>query len=219
MRHRSFKFKTTLWCLLALTSTASANYSSCESIQETSTGCEIHPLYEFKAGYFFFTNSKLRKVYDRGGLDLQLCASYPLWNVTACWTLNAYGAIEYFHRRGKSLDEHQTTSLWSVPINVGLKPVYTINDATNYYFAIGPRYFFIHQRNRSSYVFKHKSRNGLGFFVNTGFNYLLCDGFVIDIFGEYSYAKTHFHSGNPRVYTRNIQVGGFTFGGGLGYQF
>ena len=90
--------------------------------------CYSQPLVEVKTGYFFFTNSKMRKVYDRGGLDVQLCASYPLWNLNCRWTLNAYGAVEYFHRSGKSINEHQKTSLWSVPVNIGFKPVYAIND-------------------------------------------------------------------------------------------
>lgn len=189
------------------------------SLFAISTFCNAQPLVEIKAGYFFFSNSKMRKVYDKGGLDVQLSANYPLWCLTDKWTLNAYGAIEYFHRSGQSLHAHEKTSIWSVPVNVGLKPVYAINCDLQYYFAIGPRYFFLHQHNHSSFVPKHRSRNGLGFFINTGFNYLLCDQWTLDIFGEYSYAKMHFHGANPNVYTRNIQVGGFTFGGGLGYEF
>lgn len=161
----------------------------------------------------------MRKIYDSGGLDIQLCASYPLWNLTDRWTLNAYGALEYFHRTGKSINGHQKTSLWSTPINIGLKPVYTINANAQSYFAIGPRFFYVHQHNHSPYVPKNNSKSGLGFFANTGFNYVLCNHFLIDIFGEYSYAKTHFHGGKSNVYTRDIQMGGFTFGGGLGREF
>lgn len=196
--------------LLAMSLTVSAAPESC---------CFSQPLFEVKTGYFFFSNAKMRKVYNRNGLDIQLCASYPLWNLTNRCTLNGYGAVEYFYRSGNSVNEHQKTSLWSLPVNIGLKPVYVVHANMQCYFAIGPRYFYLHQHNKSSYVYKNKSRNGLGFFVNTGFNYLLCDHFVIDIFGEYSYAKTHFHGGTSRVYTRSIQIGGFTFGGGLGYGF
>lgn len=175
-------------------------------------------LFEVKAGYFFFSDSKMRKVYDRGGLDLQLCTTHPLCTVTRRWELHAYGALEYFQKSGKSINGNQKTSLWAVPVNIGLKPIYTINERMLYYFAVGPRYLYIHQHNHSSYVSKNNSRNGLGFFVNTGFNYLLCNGFVLDIFGEYSYAKIRFHA-KSGSYSRRIQVGGFTFGGGLGYEF
>lgn len=198
----------TCFSLLAITAAKGSCYELC---QET--------LFEVKLGYFDFSDSKMRDIYDKGGLDIQFCASYPLWNLTNCWTLNAYGAIEYFHRSGKSLNGDQATSLWSVPVNIGLKPVYTINENLQCYFAIGPRYFYIHQHNNSSYVDRNKSRIGLGLFVNTGFNYSLCERLVLDIFAEYSYARMHFNSGKSHVYTKNIQVGGLTVGGGLGYLF
>ena len=211
-----FKFKTFFLSLLAISSTISATQESCS---ETASCCFSQPLFEFKTGYFTFSNSKMRKIYDRGGLDIQLCASYPLCNLASRWTLNAYGALEYFQRSGKSINGNQKTSIWSIPVNIGLKQVYAINARLQYYFAIGPRYFYIHQHNRSPFVYRNRSRNGIGFFVNTGFNYVFCDHFVLDIFGEYSYGKVHFHGGRSRVYTRNIQTGGFTFGGGLGYEF
>lgn len=160
----------------------------------------------------------MRKIYNKDGLDIQLWAAYPFWNPISKLTLNAYGAIEYFHRSGQSMNDHQKTSLWSVPVNIGLRPTFAINTKMQYYFAIGPRYFYIHQHNDSSYVYKNKAKNGLGFFANTGLSYILCNSLVMDVFGEYSYAKTHFHAGQS-VYTKNVQIGGFTFGGGLGYAF
>lgn len=215
----SFKLRI-LFVLIAISSTLSASQDYCsEPGQKIVSWLCPQPLFEVKAGYFFFSNSKMRKVYDKGGLDIQLCSSYPLWNLASGWSFQAYGAVEYFHQSGKSMNDHQKTSLWSVPVNIGLKSVYAINANIQYYFGVGPRYFYIHQHNRSSYVYKNRSQNGLGCFVNTGFNYILCNHFVIDIFGEYSYAKMRLHGGNSCVYTRNIQVGGFTFGGGLGYVF
>lgn len=214
-----FKFKTFFLSLLASFAMLATQGSCREFTHEGAPCCFSQPLLEIKAGYFIFSNSKLRKVYNKGGLDIQLCASYPLWNLANRWTLSAYCAVEYFQRSGRSIHGHQKTAVWSVPINVGIKPIYKINANLNYYFAIGPRYFYLHQHNRSSYVYKNKSRSGLGLFVNTGFNYALSNHFVIDIFGEYSYAKVHLHSRKSNVYTRNIQIGGFTFGGGLGYQF
>jgi hypothetical protein len=216
MINTHFKFTIFFLSLLAIATTLSATKGSCS---ELTPCCFSRPLFEVKTGYFVFSDSKMRKVYDRGGWDIQLCGSYPLWNLTSRWTLNAYGAVEYFHRSGKAINGDQKTSLWSVPVNIGLKPVYAISANTQYYFAVGPRYLYIHQHNHSSYVYKNQSSNELGFFINTGFDYVLCDQLVIAIFGEYSYAKMHSHSGKSRVYTRNIQIGGFTFGGGLGYEF
>lgn len=187
------------------------------ALQGGQFSCFSEGLVEVKMGYIFFANSKMRKIYDRGGFDIQLAASYPLCNISRKWTLNAYGALEYFHFMGKSSD-HQSTSLWATPVNIGIKSVYSASCNTEYYFSIGPRYFSLHQHNHSSYVYRNQSRKTLGLFVNTGFHYFLCNRLVLDLFGEYSYAKIHFR-GQSRVYTRNIQVGGFTFGGGLGYSF
>lgn len=208
MIHFLLKFKIFFLLVLAFSSTLSA----------TST-CFSQPLLEVKTGYFFFSDSRMRKIYDKGGIDVQLCASYPFWNLNRGWTLNAYGAVEYLQRSGRSINDHQKTSLWAVPFRAGLKPAYAINANTQYYCGIGPRYFFLNQHNNSNYVDKNISKSTLGFFVNTGFNHRLYDRLVIDIFGEYSYAKIHFHSESFNVYTRDIQVGGFTFGGGLGYEF
>lgn len=217
-----FKLKMFFLFLPALSILSADHESSCFSQPFLQTPlCYVsQPLVEIKTGYFFFSNSKMREVYDNGGWDIQLCTSYPLWNLSRGWTLAAYGAVEYLHTSGQSINGNQKTSLWSIPVNIGLKPSYAIDANKQYYFAIGPRYFYLHQHNRSTYVYENKSRNGLGFFVNTGFNYILCNHLVIDIFGEYSYAKTHFHAGeSPTNYTRNIQVGGFTFGAGIGYEF
>lgn len=193
---------------------ACVNHGSCND-----SYCNSQNIIEAKAGYFFFSDDTLKKIYDQGGLDVQLCATYPLWDVDNGWTLNAYGAIEYFKRSGRSINLHEKTSIWAVPVNIGLKSTYMMTSDMQYYYSIGPRYLYINQHNDSAYVYKNKSRNGFGFFINTGLNYILCDNFVIDFFGEYSYAKIHFHSNKSHVYTRNIQVGGFTFGGGIGYEF
>jgi len=214
-------FKLTFFLsLLVITATGLANQEACSEFSEEPTLCCFpQPLIEVKGGYFRFSSSKIRQIYDTGGLDVQLCASYPFQNINSRWTLNTYGAVEYFHRSGKSINGNEKTELWSIPINIGLKPVYSINSNTQYYFAIGPRYLYIHQHNDSPYVYKNKSGNGFGIFVNTGFNYAPWDHFVIDIFGEYSYAKINSHSGRAGVYATSMQIGGLTLGGGLGYEF
>lgn len=214
---RNSFYKILLCSLLVVSSAISAYEEDCFDCEQEVDCCFSRPLVEFKAGYLFFTDSDVRRVYGNGAFDIQLGATYPIWSLGCGWTLNAYGAVEYFQQSGKSSGD-QKTSIWSIPVNIGIKPVYAINDSLQYYFAIGPRYFYFHQHNDSSYVFRNKSKSGWGLFVNTGFNYIFCDHFVIDLFGEYSYAKVHFH-GKDSIYTRNIQIGGFTVGGGLGYQF
>jgi opacity protein-like surface antigen len=206
--------------LLVLLATTTSVYGFWnDDSYEYAPNCCSQPMLEIKTGYFTFSDSTMRKVYNWGGLDVQLCGSYPLWTPSDRWSLHAYGALELLLTSGKSLNDHQNTSLWSVPINIGLKPIYQINDDLRYYFAVGPRYFYIQQHNDSSYVYRNRSGSNLGFFANTGLNYLLCNCLVLDIFGEYSYGTIHFRDNEPFYYTRRIQIGGFTVGLGLGYEF
>ena len=175
--------------------------------------CKLIPL-EFKAGYYLFADSTMRKVYSSGGYDLQISGAYPI-----CDWLEVYGSVEYFNCKGKSLNEHQSTTFYGIPVSLGLKPIFNIAPGVKYYFAIGPRYFYLHQHNDSEYVDKNLSHNAFGGFVNTGFNFCIDPNIFIDIFAEYSYAKTRFHSSKLDVYTENIQVGGYVFGAGIGYAF
>lgn len=169
---------------------------------------------EAKAGYFFFSDSKMRKIYDKGGLDVQLSGSCPIWK----W-IQIYGSVEYFKRHGHSLNAHQRTSIWGIPLSLGLKPVIKICPQVRYYFTLGPRYFFVYQHNQSFQVDKHAHSSGLGGFVNMGFNFFPIRNLFLDIFGEYSYKRMHFHSSKSNVYSNAFQIGGFTFGGGIGYAF
>lgn len=176
---------------------------------------QIRPMVEVKTGYFIFVSSKMRKIYKDGGLDVQLSGSYPIWK----W-LQAYGSVEYLERHGRSIRGDQRTRIWEIPINVGLKPIIKICKQVQYYLATGPRFFFVHQHNNSSYVNRNVTDGGVGVFANTGFNFLLHEQrLLLDIFGEYSYARVHHHSSKTNVYGQGIQVGGYTFGLGLGYVF
>ncbi|MBI2743779.1 MAG: hypothetical protein HYX48_07685 [Chlamydiales bacterium] len=196
----------------ALTEGFCDSSGSADNLSKASSS--IPPLVEAKVGYFFFADSKMRKIYDRGGLDLQLSGSYPVWR----W-LQVYGSIEYLERHGRSLNDHQRTSIWEIPLSLGLKPVLKICPQVHAYFTVGPRYFFVHQDNTSSYVDRDVNSNGLGGFVNTGFNFFPIPHLLLDVFGEYSYKRIHAHSSKRNVYTREIQVGGFAFGVGIGYAF
>ena len=173
-----------------------------------------HSSLEVKTGYFFFTDSTMRKVYDQGGLDMQLSATYPITTY-----LHAYGSVEYFEKSGHSLNGRQKTSIYGIPLSFGIRPVFTLSSCVDYYFTLGPRYTFIQAHNRSSYVPKNMHGNGFGGFANMGFVFKPTQCITIDLFGEYSYTRLHFHSKKKRTTGHTVQVGGLCFGGGIGYLF
>lgn len=170
---------------------------------------------EAKAGYFFFTESKMRKVYDQGGLDLQISGSYPVWK----W-LQIYASMEFIERHGRSLNAHRKVRLWEYPFTLGLKGVVDVSHHVRYYLTLGPRFFYVHVHNNSPYFARKMNHSTVGGFLGTGFQFKPTRHFFIDIFGEYSYARMHFHGQfHKPTYKEGAQVGGFTFGGGLGYAF
>ncbi len=106
-----------------------------------------------------------------------------------CRYLDVYGSIGFRHAHGKSLGSGQKTDLLVVPIDIGLKPLWKVYDDLYYYFALGPRYFYVKQHNKSPYVDCHVQGSSVGLFLNTGFNVLVVDHLLLGIFGEYAYEK------------------------------
>ena len=156
----------------------------------------------------------MRSIYKEGGGSLQLAGTYPIWKC-----ISLYGAIGYQERSGRSHFAHESTRIWQIPIDVGVKPIFNITDTVQYYFAVGPRYFHLKQHNNSSDVQRNVVRNGVGFFVNTGFNFFPWRRVTADVFGEYSYERLSPNSSKTVRFGKGIQVGGLLFGMGLGYRF
>jgi hypothetical protein len=198
----------------ATTTPKSTSPVSQKTSPQPATSSKKKSLLEVKGGYFFFVDKKMRQVYDEGGLDLQLCTSLPLWK----W-LQVYASVECLQRNGRSLNDHQKTSIIETPLSLGLKPVIVITPEIQYYLTLGARYFLVFAHNHSTYVDKTMSNGGLGGFVNTGFNLFPKPHIVVDFFFEYSYKRMSFYTPKTNVYTRTVQVGGCSFGVGLGYAF
>ena len=191
-----------------------------ESVEASAESCSqkvfkcTPPLWEVKGSYFFFASSVMRDIYGSGGFEVQMSGSYPI-----CRGLQIYGSVGFLEAWGQSQNFHQDTSIWQIPVDLGLKPVITIASFAEYYLAVGPRYFYVHQHNDSNYVNKNTSRNGAGLFVNTGFNFFPIPHLLVDVFAEYAYEPTNFSSDIRNVYGGDVQVSLFNFGAGIGYAF
>ncbi len=169
---------------------------------------------EIKPGYFFFANHTLRKIYH-GGFEIQGSLSYQLDGRIAL-----YSSIGYLHVKGRSLGDNQKTSISQVPIDLGVRAIFDVRSNIQSYLTIGPRFFYFHQRNDSTFVDKNVRRNGFGFFINGGCNFIQNDQFFFGIFGEYGFQQKSFSSTMPNVFgRRDLQVGGFTLGASLGFMF
>ena len=179
----------------------------------TQYACDATPWLEIKPSYFFFCASPMNDIYNKGGFEIQGSTSVPVCNY-----LDLYGSIGYRTAYGHALNTCQKTSLTVMPVDIGLKPVFTIGECFYSFFAIGPRYFHFHQRNKSPYVDCSIKGGNIGLFVNTGFNALLAGHWLLGIFGEYSYEKKKICPSKPNVLSNGaVQLGGFAFGISMGY--
>ncbi len=201
------KFFTFVFCFLPLFGSASSQVSSPSNL-------------EVKTGYFFFTSSRMQCVYDEGGLDVQLSGTLGFWH----W-MRLYGSMEYLQKSGHSLNIHQPTSIWELPLSFGLQtwiPVFTSSDdhkKVAFYLTLGPRYSFVFVRNHSKYVDNKMKENGIGGFANLGLFASINPHLNFDFFGEYSYARLHFHSSHFETQGHTVQIGGLAFGAAVGYAF
>lgn len=172
------------------------------------------PWFELKPGYFFFSNHTLRQIYH-GGFEIQGSGTYPLSEKIAL-----YGSLGYVRVKGKSLQGNQKTSISQIPLDVGLRAIANVTERVKGYLSIGPRYFYFHQRNDSTYVNPNIRQSGVGFFINGGLNIINNDWFLLGVFGEYAFEQTSFESTITNVYGKqNLHVGGFTFGVSVGCVF
>jgi hypothetical protein len=176
---------------------------------------DFKPWLEIKPSYFFFATSPMRKIYNHGGFEVQGSVSVPVLKY-----LDLYGSVGYRKASGHALNGGAKTTLSVIPVDFGLKPIFKFCDRFYYFFAIGPRYFHFNQRNDSPYVDCKVSGNGVGLFLNTGFNVLLADHFSLGIFGEYSYEQKKICPKKPNVFSSACaQLSGCAFGVSVGYAF
>ena len=169
---------------------------------------------EAKAGYFFFFNPTMQKIYDGEGIDWQLSGSYPIRK-----DLHFYASLGYLEKFGHSLNGGHATYLRVAPVSLGLKPIYTLTRSTDFYFTVGPRYFIVRVHNDSPYVDRDLRSDGWGGFANIGFLSELYRGLTIDLFSECCYGRIPFSTTVENVEVTKIQLSGITFGGGFGYTF
>lgn len=171
---------------------------------------------DVKMGYFFFSDSKMRRVYDKGGFDIQVSSTTE----DLCDNLRIYGAIEYFQKSGRSIHSRQKTFFNAIPLSFGLQKSFELSEIpASLYLTVGPKYFFTWAQNNSSHISHHMHANNLGVFANIGGLYYFSRCLAFDAFGEYSYCHLRYHSGVRNSEGHGVDAGGFTFGGGLQYFF
>lgn len=195
-------------------------YKKCMAFSALLCTMIIHPLdvtpwIVIKPSYFLFYQSPMNEIYEKGGFQVQSSLSVPVIKY-----LDGYFSVGYRQVWGHALNTGEKTSLAVIPFDLGIQPTFKVSERWYGYFAVGPRFFFFQQNNKSVYVASTVKASGIGVFANAGFNALLADHFLLGLFGEYSYEQKMICPTTPNVYSSgNAQLGGLAFGLSFGYAF
>jgi outer membrane protein W len=177
--------------------------------------CSNSVILEARVSYFRPFSKTLRKMFHNGGVDYALEVSAPVWK-----GLNIWGAVDYFSRHGKMIHFDASTRITIVPLTLGLKYIYSVNQYFGLYGGAGFKYFFVKAINRSTVLNRTIHRNGLGGVLELGTLFCITHHLILDVFGSASFKNFHgpkHHSTNVRP--ENLQVGGWNVGAGIGYKF
>ncbi len=181
------------------------------------TTCRDYMGTKFEVGvsYYYFQSSVLRDIYDNGAANYRASISQNIWN-----NLDLWAGASYLHKNGKSLNAHERTSIQIVPVSLGLKYILPLNlSCVDLYLNGAFKYFFFKTHDHSDFVKEHRHKSGLGGVFGAGSYFNVSKHFFLDLFVDYSFKHMHFSNAQPNITGHSLQIGGWDFGGGLGYQF
>ncbi len=175
----------------------------------------------FRSSYFLPAAKVLRDVYDSGGINYQLTGTIPVYKGPLEWprSFAVWWGVDYFEKNGKSSLEKTISHIRIVPLTLGTKYLYA-HGILRPYIGMGMKYWFVNIRNNSPYMIRHFNQNGMGGIVEGGFLIFLSKYLTLDFFSSYSFKEF----GKPRsslsyIETSSLEVGGWNFGGGIGFKW
>lgn len=170
-------------------------------------------LTEAKAAYFRPTNSTVRDIYGSAQGLYTLEISPQLWK-------NLYGFTSgsFLYLRGHSTVDNSATTLYCIPIGLGLKYLWKVSRA-DIYLGAGALGAYSHTKNDSPYVFETTARWGYGGVFKLG-TLVNKNAFFFDFFTEYTIIHIPFsNTRNGTIVPQNGDLSGWSLGAGIGYRF
>lgn len=210
--------KKSLLLFLIATTSILAETDTANSCTKQVTEDSRHWFVDANVGYFYPFSHTLRQVIA-GSVDYQLQLTYK-WSKH--W--GAFVGGDFFYNTGHSTGTHEKTSLWILPISVGVKAFGTLwakQDFTQVvqgYVLLAPRWYYIHSSNDSSTVDRHTNGQGFGGVGGLGLSYLFHQ-FTVNAFTNFSFGNLHAHSNKHNVKAPNTQIGGMVIGAGIGWNY
>lgn len=168
---------------------------------------------EGRAGYFHPWDEKINKIYGGGG-SYGLNVSYPITQKVELW-----GDFNYIFLSGKSSPCRHTTELNLFPISLGLCFAVFKREYYQFYLAVAPTYTAVHQKNYAKHIDRTRTKGTPSGTSEIGARIYATRHVLFSVFTRYSLGVIDFSSSKKNVTGRSLQIGGFSIGGGVGYDF
>ena len=188
------------------------SYEECYSLDDCYCDCCDCFTVEAKAAYFYPTSHKYRKLYSGSGLygielGAKLCDQWSGW-----FSVNA------LYKKGHSRGCGLRTEVTQVPIDFGIKYTMCGCNCMRPYLGAGLLITYLRLHDHSHHLRSKIHRWGVGGIFKAGLQIDLPCCFFLDLFTNYSLItvtpKGHHHGCRHKA-----DLSGFSFGGGIGYNF
>ncbi|MES2273979.1 MAG: hypothetical protein V4487_07285 [Chlamydiota bacterium] len=174
--------------------------------------CAYHGATELRVGYFYPQSSVFRDIYS-GGIEGEVETSVRFYK-----DFNFFANAGVFIKNGHSLGLGDSTRIKIFPLSLGIKYIFHLSCAWEFYLGAAPTYTWARFHDRSPYVDQHVHKSAFGVVGKMGFIYTFFKSGFADLFFDYYYTEisgAHFSGVTPT--SRNI--GGFRTGLGLGVKY
>ncbi|CUI15752.1 conserved hypothetical protein [Candidatus Protochlamydia naegleriophila] len=172
---------------------------------------------EARVAYYRPSSKKVKEIYGNGWADYQVELSKGF-----CDNWRAFVGVSGFSKSGRSLGEHDKTTLRLIPLTFGVKYVYNYAPCVDIYIGGGAAYSWLRIKDHSSYVHEHVKKSRFGGIAQIGAYYYFNECLFADVFIDYLFQKYDFsnsHSYSRYVERHDVNLSGFKVGAGLGYRF
>ncbi len=182
--------------------------------------CSKGVVFDARFSYFLPLSGRLSETIH-GGINYSAAVFIPLEKA-----LNLWGSVDYFDKKATRDDVDCSMRLTMLPVTLGLKFVfpyaaqYSHHVRYRFYIGAGAKYYFVTLKNQFLSYSHTMHRNGFGFAIEAGSLFCITEHLVLDLFTNFSEKRIKGAKNQPgHVQSRHLQVGGWNFGGGLGFKF
>gem|GEM_PF-1457074 len=195
--------------------------------------CETDWTLEVRGAYYYLPDRALKKVYTPHWMDYEVETAKRVHDFIEVW-----GGVSWASRKGhghriyRHEDLRERTTLFLLPISLGLKVIYPILPCLDVYLGAGISYsflkikyfcrehFFQEELSRSS-LKKAIYKNEFGGLFKVGCQWAMSDSTFLDFFVDYQGQRFRLsHKDHRRnLFSHPLDCSGFKFGAGCGVYF